>query len=281
MRDLDDRDARPPFTLLSATTWVLGTFLLFVFSIGIVGALAPDAIEDGVSAAAVNAAVFVFVTALLVGRYPPGETLASTVGLRRVSALRLGLALVVGVTAQVPAEALFRLVKRFFPVSAAEEARMVEILTGTSIAHSVMLFVFLAIAVPIAEELFFRGAIFGALRRDGTSSRTVWLYTSVTFTLFHPEPKIWPPVLLLAVVLGAFRTVSGSLLPPIAVHIGFNAVTMASSLTSVGPHLEAWLAPAPHQWAVSAVCGAAIAGFVALSTNAASRERRAEDERGR
>jgi membrane protease YdiL (CAAX protease family) len=83
---------------------------------------------------------------------------------------------------------------------------------------------------PLAEEFFFRGYFFGALRRKG-----LWfaaLFTGLAFGLVHvfgsPIAFI-VPLALLGTLLCLLRERTGSLYPGIALHCINNSAAMASS----------------------------------------------------
>jgi membrane protease YdiL (CAAX protease family) len=90
----------------------------------------------------------------------------------------------------------------------------------------VALFVLVAGAVPLVEEVFFRGALFARLAPVLGTLGTL-LITSVCFTASHAEPRSWPPLLAVAFVLGVLRQWYGSLWPSVLLHATFNATTLA------------------------------------------------------
>lgn len=83
-----------------------------------------------------------------------------------------------------------------------------------------------ALIVPFAEELFFRGALFGALTRSGPAFVAIWT-TSIAFALAHQEPRNWAPLLLVALALGWLRSLGGSIWSGVALHAAFNAATLS------------------------------------------------------
>jgi membrane protease YdiL (CAAX protease family) len=127
--------------------------------------------------------------------------------------------------------------------------------------HGVLLFLVAAGAGPLAEELFFRGALFTAQRRHATTFVTVST-TSLLFTLFHPEPRAWAPILPLALVIGWVRARSGSLFTALLVHAGFNATALA--MTRVFPSDDAPPVPLVAGGLVAAVV---LAGLLWLLGN--------------
>ena len=97
------------------------------------------------------------------------------------------------------------------------------------------------ILAPIAEELLFRGAIFGGLSRLGllvlrrshgkeASAAGRWValapaavVSSVFFSLLHLSPVILPAIFILALLLCWLYQRTGSLLPGMVAHATFNS----------------------------------------------------------
>jgi membrane protease YdiL (CAAX protease family) len=121
---------------------------------------------------------------------------------------------------------------------------------GSTVALIAVTFV-VTVCAPLAEEFFFRGFYFGALRKNG-----FWvaaLLTGLTFGIVHvfgsPIAFI-VPLALLGTALCFIREKTGSLYPGIALHCINNSVAMASS--------EHW------SWQVPIVLVLAPAAIVAL-----------------
>lgn len=77
---------------------------------------------------------------------------------------------------------------------------------------------------PLAEEIFFRGFLFGGLRRY-LSLPLAALATGVLFALTHGDPGLVIPFTMVGAILAFTYERSGTLLAPIAVHFTFNAVS--------------------------------------------------------
>lgn len=86
-------------------------------------------------------------------------------------------------------------------------------------------FAALGMAVPLAEELFFRGFVFGALSPHGKAS--AWFGTVVLFAAAH-APQAWGnwgallSITITGLVLTALRAASGSTLVPAVAHLLYN-----------------------------------------------------------
>jgi uncharacterized protein len=88
----------------------------------------------------------------------------------------------------------------------------------------------IVVVAPVSEEIFFRGFLFGGLRR-GTSFAVAALVSAGIWGLFHyTGPGTWGVVIQLTVFGLALAWVyerTGSLWPPIALHVLNNALAFA------------------------------------------------------
>jgi membrane protease YdiL (CAAX protease family) len=138
-----------------------------------------------------------------------------------------------GIAAQVPADSLRALIEHFSPSSEQDLLEKAAMLQTESVVQAVMLVFVAACLVPLAEEMFFRGALYGALRRSGRSAVAAGTVTSIGFAVSHLDPKLWLPILFVAGLLGFLRVLTGSLLPCLGLHVGFNSVTVIGAVTGL------------------------------------------------
>jgi membrane protease YdiL (CAAX protease family) len=111
-------------------------------------------------------------------------------------------------------------------------------------ADLVKLLVVLAVAGPLVEELFYRGALFGPLLRARGMVGAV-VATSLAFVLAHGQWRDYPSLVLVAASLGYVRAACGSLLPAYALHVAFNlSAIWVSAVGIVGPTESLTLSPA-------------------------------------
>jgi membrane protease YdiL (CAAX protease family) len=86
--------------------------------------------------------------------------------------------------------------------------------------------ILLAIVIaPLAEEFFFRGFLYGVLKRYAGALPAL-VFTGVAFAVIHLHVPSLLPLFLLACVLTLAYELSGSLLVPMAMHALFNAITL-------------------------------------------------------
>jgi membrane protease YdiL (CAAX protease family) len=99
-------------------------------------------------------------------------------------------------------------------------AELEGVMTDTS---PLLLFFLLVLSPGIWEEMVFRGAFLGLLRRVGTGRRAVVL-SSVFFAAVHLSVFRFGPTFLLGVMLAALTVTTGSLVPAMIFHMVYNGV---------------------------------------------------------
>jgi membrane protease YdiL (CAAX protease family) len=224
--------------MADAVGWTL--LLMFgwrVFAIVAIG-LVPNAGHDLVTAGGIQVIVFLVACAWFAARRP-GQSWSELFAMRGASVPSLVVALLLGVALCPPAERLALVIHTQFPLPKElleEQEAMVRI---RSPLHGALLYLVAAGAGPLAEELFFRGALFTAMKRHATTLSTV-VTTALLFTLFHPDPRAWVPILPLALVLGMVRARTGSLFTALLVHGGFNATALAMTRLLPSATAPAW-----------------------------------------
>jgi membrane protease YdiL (CAAX protease family) len=217
------------FTTADAFGWTLLLMLGWWLFAGLTLAFAPHAGRDLVTGAGVQVIVSLVVCALFASRRP-GQSWSELFAMRGASVPSLLVALLLGAALCPPAERLALVIHSVYPLPKELLEHQAELFRARSTLHGVLLFVVAAGVGPLAEELFFRGALFTAQRRHATTLATVST-TSLLFTLFHPDPRAWVPILPLAFVIGMVRARTGSLFTALLVHTGFNATALAMTRT--------------------------------------------------
>lgn len=103
---------------------------------------------------------------------------------------------------------------------------IIQLFEGVSEPTRKIPIILLAIVIaPLAEEFFFRGFLYGVLKRYAGGLPAL-AFTSVAFALIHLHVPSLLPLFLLACVLTLAYELSGSLLVPMAMHSLFNAITL-------------------------------------------------------
>ncbi len=108
------------------------------------------------------------------------------------------------------------------------------IVTQENIIGQIVLFVMIAVAAPLCEELFFRGVLLGGMRKRYGVVISI-LFSSVLFALGHPIQD-WLPILGLGIAFGTMREMRQSLIPSITAHFLQNSLTYIYLSLLFGSH---------------------------------------------
>ena len=92
-------------------------------------------------------------------------------------------------------------------------------------ADPAILVVALVIVAPIAEEVFFRGVVFNAWLREYGPTRAL-VGSAVLFGFIHGSVFLFLPIVALGIVLALVYRHTASLPAAIALHVGFNGITV-------------------------------------------------------
>jgi len=218
----------PPWTALVALVVAFALALMGAIVVGIVGAIFGASFDDpppavNIVATVVQDAAFIGAAVMFAAR--AGRVLPAQFGIARTriaSALGWMVAAYVGYIAlgQVWAQLVDTNAKDKLPDSLGADE---------STAALVAVCLIVTVIAPIAEEVFFRGYFFGALR----NWRGPWpaaLITGAVFGAIHvgsADAVFLVPLAIFGVMLCIVRWRTGSLLPCIALHAINNALAFA------------------------------------------------------
>jgi len=82
---------------------------------------------------------------------------------------------------------------------------------------------------PIAEELFFRGVLYAAVRRKASRAAAT-LVSGAAFALLHTNAVGFVPILILGCLFANLYERTGSILAPLSVHVLHNTILMSVAL---------------------------------------------------
>ena len=111
----------------------------------------------------------------------------------------------------------------------AEQEHLTDVLAGIlqrplTTAQIVWVVLLVCVLVPVGEEMFFRGFVYGTLRRWGVAAGTV--LSALFFGAVHQQIVHFLPIALLGVILALLYERTGSLLPAMVVHAVNNLVAV-------------------------------------------------------
>jgi membrane protease YdiL (CAAX protease family) len=264
-----------PMTAVAATGWALGATFLVILFLSLAHSLRPAAQQlDMVSEVGAQAVGYLITLFLILRVHAPDAGVRDFVGMRPTNPLFYPLAIALGLALHAPADALFSVIERRWPM----EDHITETFQAASGPMRAAMALSIILVGPMLEEMLFRGALF----RPMLKVHPPWMVIAVTATLFalaHLAPQTWLPILLLGLVLGFVRRVSGSLVPSMLVHATFNAVPFYR----MAAHRPGAPEPGPlPPWVIVASAAAALVllgGVRALGTRGATRTAQEFDQR--
>ncbi len=165
----------------------------------------------------------------LVPTRPIRDVAAGLVGFVPAVAMAMG----VGVVAGMISEKLLGL-----PVPNVGHEMLEQLVEADSAGTTIALLLAAIVAAPLLEEIIFRGLVQSTLS-DALGPRRRWtvvLVASAVFTLIHFNVpwQAQPSLFILGIVLGWLYERTGSLLPSMIVHAGFNGLNVALALAQSG-----------------------------------------------
>jgi membrane protease YdiL (CAAX protease family) len=202
-----------------AASWSFAALFLLDLLAGVL--MASRTSVDLVSRVLCQGAAFVAILAAITVVHEKGKALREIFALRRVDVLPCLLALALGVLLQGPLSLLANVIYSRFPPPEQDVAEIAQLFEVPALYQKVGLVVAAGALGPLVEELFFRGALFGALaRRYGRAGALA--AASLLFAAAHRDLRSFAPDLVGGAVMGLVRVWSGSLWPALLVHAAFN-----------------------------------------------------------
>ncbi|MCA9334566.1 CPBP family intramembrane metalloprotease [Candidatus Saccharibacteria bacterium] len=166
-------------------------------------------------------AIIVVVPYLLRGRF---STNLKTLGLDRLmSWTDIGLSPVFYVVYMVTLAIVMVMVESFFPFLPLDQVQDIGFTAFGSSTDNIVAFVTLVVFAPVAEEVLFRGYLYGKLKVY-VPAVVAALVTSFLFGVAHLQLNVGIDVFILSLFLCALRSLTGSIWAGILVHMIKNGV---------------------------------------------------------
>lgn len=241
-RTASDNVFTRPLGPVASAGWSAAFLMVFVFIGSVAAAIKPGTERDGVVAALLYTASALLVLLIVVRVHAPDAELRDVVGARPIGFLSALLAAVVGACSYFPLGALEALLTRKF-MSVQEAAEYAKALSEVGHRERIAGTLALSLVAPVADELFFRGALVSGLVRGrgadespGRGKLLAAVVTSVTFALVSSANDLHyvPLYVLMGLVLVHARLATGSVLGAIAAHLGFRGAELAQAVRTHG-----------------------------------------------
>ena len=245
---------RRPISFLAAAAWTIGLMLLGAVALQITEHLRPGADGDLVNYTACHVLVHSLVLFAMLRVYAPSTSVRAALGLRAVSPLHVILAAVAGAAIHPAIASLDALVQAKFPPPPEELEAVAKLLSTNMHGSRAVIAVVLVLVLPVTIELFFRGMLYGGVKRGRTSGMAM-LATTIYF-MSSQEPREMLGAFVLGLALVWLRAQSGSVASSIAAHVAFSAVPVMPILRGADPMSEMVY---PVRWAAAGVAIALVA----------------------
>jgi len=176
---------------------------------------------DRIALALAQAAGLLVALAVGLHHYRRGATLRDALHLRSVGAPQLATAAVAGFALQLPLAELGNVLHAIWPMTPAQTEAIAQLVAIRSPRDAVEVFLLLCVLAPVGEELLFRGLLLPGLRA-GHGTAVALVTSAALFGAVHLEPVSASLAAVVGIVLGLLALRTGSTLPPMALHFGFN-----------------------------------------------------------
>jgi Type II CAAX prenyl endopeptidase Rce1-like len=179
-----------------------------------------------------------------------------TLGIRAPAALHVPLAAAAGAGLYPLTATLDSVIAARWPYDADVVALGEKLLNVPTLRARVTLVVVASVVIPIAREVFFRGIVFGELRRSAGAQMAI-ASSAVFYASFAGEPRQMPTALLLGLSLGVLRERTGTVVTAILAHLAYESVEGIPILLGGDPAADVAY---PTKWVV----GGAVIALLAL-----------------
>jgi membrane protease YdiL (CAAX protease family) len=266
---------RRPISFLAGAGWTFAVSLTLGIVVELCEELRPGATGDLVTFSAAYVLTHLVALFVLLRVYEPEGSIREVVGLRKTSVVACLLALPLGAGAYPTMNALDEMVARRFPITEDESALLTKLVTTGTPSRSAFLAVSLAFALPLVEDVFFRGFLFGGLKKGRTLLSAV-MGTAIFYALAQGDPRSIGSALALGLTLSWLRAQTGSLIPAMLAHVAYAAIPVIHLLRSQDPLHDAYARPLLIGGAALTLACAAAVHFLAAKDPRALQNRLAD-----
>ena len=128
---------------------------------------------------------------------------------------------------------LTQLTDRFYPSPMIDEYAQVLVPGGVTLSRAAILVVCVGILVPIAEELLFRGVLYGWLRQRWRAVPCAVISAGL-FALAHANFRMALQIFITGLILAALYEYSRSVVAPMLTHMAVNTISLVLIFTYAG-----------------------------------------------
>jgi len=217
-----------PLGPIAAAGW--SAALLIVFAVGglVVASARPGSEYDQVNNTFLDLGSVLLVLFAIVRVHAPNGAIRDIIGARPIGFVPTLVAAFLGIAMTMPLRALDAAIGRRFPLEEAHATELVHGLTVLGARERIAGTILWVLLTPIADEVFFRGALATGIARQG-GKRLALLATTLTFALIYATRGMQyaPYYLIVGLLLGHARFATGSVLAPIATSLAWGGADLA------------------------------------------------------
>jgi membrane protease YdiL (CAAX protease family) len=251
-------------TPLAAALWTLALWLAENVCVGVTQALRPGALSDVVNLGACTALATSVLVFLMVRVHARDVSLRATLGVLPPAPLHVVLAVAAGAGLYPLMSTIDDLAQKRWPLPSDQSETLAKVLAVPTSGARVALVVSAFVVIPLARELFFRGLVYGGVRR-ATSVRTATIASALFYAASQMDWRVLPTTLALGLALARLRERTGTVVAPIIAHLAYWAVVAVPILRGQDPMEDIVY---PTRWIVG---GAVIAVLALTFVGAGSR----------
>jgi membrane protease YdiL (CAAX protease family) len=244
-------------TPLAAALWTTALWVVENVCVGVTQAMRPGALSDVVNLGACTALATSLLVFVMVRVHARDVSLRATLGVVRPATLHVVLAIAAGAGLYPLLSTIDDLAQKRWPSQGDESETLAKLLAVPTMSARVALVVSAFVVIPLARELFFRGLVYGEVRR-ATSVRAATIASAAFYAASQLDWRTLPTTLVLGLALARLRERSGSVVAPIAAHFAYWAVVAVPILRGRDP-MENFAYPT--RWIV----GGAVIAVLALA----------------
>jgi membrane protease YdiL (CAAX protease family) len=246
---------------LAAALWAVALWVTVMFAVSVTESIRPGARTDIINLAACQVLATSLVVFAMLRWHAPELPMRQLVGMRPIAPLHVIFSVAAGAGLFPLLSTLDDIILRRWPIQEADAADSIHRLLTSSSRTSLVLAAF--VAVPIAQELFFRGILYGGVRAT-VNVRAAIVATSVFYACSYLEPQQMPRALLLGLALAWLRERTGTVVAPVLAQLAYGAVVGIPILRGQDPEADVTF---PVKW----IAGGAVIAALALAAVAVRR----------
>ena len=225
---------RRPISFVTAAVWVISAVLVLDVTVAITESVRPGALEDLVSLTGCHLLSYSLMVFLMLRLYEPEADVLQVLAVRRAPLLAFPLAAAIGAGLYPILSVVDDIAARRFPPTAEEQELIGKLMSASTVSKRVALVMALVIVMPTAEEFFFRGVLFGGLRRARPALHAI-LASAVYFAAVRGGGRAFGSMIALGLALAWLRSRAGSVLVSLTAHVAFFAVPVLPLLAGADP----------------------------------------------